>query len=245
MSGDLGTGQNVRMIRKDRAMKTLKYAFTRSVPVMCGYLFLGTAYGLLMQQAGFGWYWSGLASTLVFAGSMQFVLVGMLKTGTDLVTVAMTTLLVNGRHIFYGISLLDRFKEQKKRYPYMVSTLTDETYSLLVSGHPDGVNTREADFWIAVLDHCYWVTGSILGGLLGNIIPFDLTGIDFAMTALFVTILVEQMRTAENRKYGIAGILVAVALLLLLGPDRFLLATMGLIVVVSYFFLCRGGMMHG
>ena len=217
-----------------RMKRTLGYAFARTVPVLCGYVFLGTAYGLLMQRAGYGWGWSALTSLVVYAGSMQFLLAGMLSSGGGLAAAALTALLVNGRHIFYGLSFIQRFRAQGKvRGGYLVSALTDETYSLLVTGHPPGVDGRLADFLIALLDQCYWVAGSALGGLLGQAVAFDLTGIDFSMTALFVVILVEQARPRENRMGALMGLGVASACLLLLGQDRFLLPAMGLIVALA------------
>lgn len=220
---------------------TLGYAFSRTIPVMCGYLFLGMAYGLIMQQAGYGWGWAALTSLVVYAGSMQFVLAGMLAAGGGLVAAAVTALLVNGRHIFYGLSFLDRFKAQgAARYAYMVSSLTDETYSLLVSGHPQGVDARTADLLISLLDQCYWVLGSALGGILGQAVSFDLSGIDFSMTALFVVILVEQVRVKANRPSALMGILTAAAALLLLGQDSFLLPAMGLIVLITLLTPQRG-----
>ena len=222
--------------------RALGYAFSRTIPVMCGYLFLGAAYGLLMQQAGYGWGWSALTSLVVYAGSMQFVLAGMLSSGGGLAAAAVTALLVNGRHIFYGLSFIQRFREQGRvRGAYMVSSLTDETYSLLVTGHPQDVDSRLADFLIALLDQFYWVAGSALGGMLGQAVAFDLTGIDFSMTALFVVILVEQVRARENRWGALMGFLVASAALLLLGQDRFLLPAMGLIVALTVVSPWKGG----
>ena len=173
---------------------------------------------------------------------MQFVLAGMLSSGGGLAAAAVTALLVNGRHIFYGLSFIQRFREQGRvRGAYMVSSLTDETYSLLVTGHPQDVDSRLADFLIALLDQFYWVAGSALGGMLGQAVAFDLTGIDFSMTALFVVILVEQVRARENRWGALMGFLVASAALLLLGQDRFLLPAMGLIVALTLVSPWKGG----
>lgn len=221
--------------------KTLRYAFSRTIPVMCGYLFLGTAYGLVMQRNGYGWGWAALSSLIIYAGSMQFVLAGMLASGAGLLSAAVTALLVNGRHIFYGLSFIERFRAQGARFPYMVCSLTDETYSLLVAGHPEGIDGREADFLIALMDQIYWVAGSALGGILGGALAFDLTGVDFSMTALFVVILVEQARPAGNRLSALIGLACAAAALLLLGQEGFLLPAMGLIVALTLILPERGG----
>lgn len=164
---------------------TLHCAFMRTLPVLCGYVFLGLAFGLLLQSQGYDWRWALLISTTVYAGSMQFVMLGFLGSGISLVSVALMTLSVNCRHIFYGLSMLSCYKGMGAALPYMVFSLTDETYSLQVSPEPmpEGVPEKQARFLISFLDQLYWVVGSLLGAALGQVLPFDLTGIDFAMTA--------------------------------------------------------------
>lgn len=206
-------------------MQELRYAFRQTIPVLCGYLFLGLAFGLLMQQAGYGWPWAVLTSVIVYAGSMQFVLVGMLGGGfASLLSVALTTLSVNSRHLFYGLSFLETFRKMGKARPYMIFSLTDETYSLLCNLHPPkALNADRVRLYIALLDHLYWVAGSAAGAVLGSVLPFDLTGIDFAMTALFVVIFVEQWCAAKSHLPALAGAVFALLWLVILGPDRFLL----------------------
>lgn len=205
-------------------MKEFRFALRRTVPVLCGYVFLGLAFGLLLQQAGFGPVWALGISTLVYAGSMQFVLVDLLKAGVGLLSCALMTLSVNSRHIFYGVSFVEKFRQFGAARPYLIFSLTDETYSLLCSLKiPAGLREKPVYLWIALLDQLWWVSGSVLGAALGQIIPFDLTGIDFAMTALFVTIFTEQWLTAKDHFPALFGLGCGAAALLLLGPDRFLI----------------------
>lgn len=221
-------------------MRELRYAFRQTVPVLCGYLFLGLAFGLLLQQAGYGWPWAVLTSVIVYAGSMQFVLVGLLGGGfASLLSVALTTLSVNSRHLFYGLSFLETFRKMGRAKPYMIFSLTDETYSLLCSLQPPKeLDADRVRLYIALLDHAYWVAGSAAGAILGSVLPFDLTGIDFAMTALFVVIFVDQWRGAKSRLPAVAGLGFGPLWLVVLGPDRFLLPA--LVCTVLVLLLCRG-----
>lgn len=205
-------------------MKLWREAFQRTVPVMCGYLVVGVAFGLLLEDAGYGVLWAFLISCVVYAGSMQFVLVSFLTGSLSFLSMALTTLAVNCRHLFYGLSFLDEFQQMGAKKPYMIFSLTDETYSLLCSmkgeERPD---KAKLSFLMSLFDQSYWVAGSVLGSLAGNLIPFDLTGIDFAMTALFVVIFLEQWLSNGGRRSALIGLGCGVASLLLLGPDGFLL----------------------
>ena len=195
-------------------------ALRLTLPVMCGYLFLGTAFGAVIAQAGFGPVWALAVSTLVYAGSLQFVMVPLMAAGTSLIAVALTALMVNARHLFYGLSYIERFSQMGRLRPYMVFSLTDETYSVFC-GMPgeesDGVMVR-----VALYDQIYWVAGSIAGALLASSLPVDLTGIDFSMTALFIVICVERARERGSRAAMAVGAACALVSLALLGPERFL-----------------------
>ena len=195
-------------------------ALRLTLPVMCGYLFLGTAFGAVIAQAGFGPVWALAVSTLVYAGSLQFVMVPLMAAGTSLVAVALTALMVNARHLFYGLSYIERFSRMGCLRPYMIFSLTDETYSVFC-GMPgeesDGVMVR-----VALYDQIYWVAGSIAGALLASSLPVDLTGIDFSMTALFIVICVERARERGSRAAMAVGAACALVSLALLGPERFL-----------------------
>lgn len=166
---------------------TLRFAFKQSLPVLFGYLFLGAAFGIMLFKAGYNWVWAALISLLVYAGSGQFLLVSLISSGAGLATTALMTLFINTRHMFYGLSYIEKFKAGGWRYPFMIFTLTDETYSVNASilSVPDGVDEPRARFLIGELDHVYWIIGSVLGSLLSAALPMDFTGIDFSMTALF------------------------------------------------------------
>ena len=180
--------------------EALRFALVKTIPVLLGYLFLGVAFGVVLQRSGYGAPWALLASTVIYAGSGQFVMADLLAAGAGLLTVAATALLVNSRHIFYGLTFVERFRGMPGR-AYMIFSLTDETYSLLCALRaPEGIDENRAMLLIALLDQSYWVLGSCLGALLGQALPVDLTGIDFAMTALFTVILVEQVRAAGARQ---------------------------------------------
>lgn len=208
-------------------MKEFRFALKQTLPVLCGYLFLGIAFGLLLQQAGYNFIWSFLISTFVYAGSMQFVLLRFLGSGIGILSVVLMTLSVNSRHMFYGISFIDRFKKMGKRYPYMVFSLSDETYSLLCgTSVPEGMDENKVVFLIALLDHIYWVLGSVMGSVLGTVIPFDMTGIDFSMTALFVVIFVEQWMSCKSHFPAIFGFVCGLICLIVFGPDQFILPSL-------------------
>lgn len=206
-------------------MKALRYAFIRTLPVLCGYLFLGLAFGLLLQEGGYDLRWALLISTCVYAGSMQFVMLSFLGTDISLLSVALMTLSVNCRHVFYGLSMLSTYKGMGRVFPYMVFSLTDETYSLQISPEPipAHLDEKRVRFFMSLLDQVYWVLGSVAGAALGQLLPFDMTGIDFAMTALFVVIFVDQWRAASSHLPAIVGAACALVFLLLLGADSFLL----------------------
>ena len=215
----MAEGQSARM-------KALKL----TIPVMCGYLFLGAAFGATLAQAGFGPLWALAMSALVYAGSLQFVMVPLMANSAALATVALTALMVNARHLFYGVSYIERFRRMGRLRPYMIYSLTDETYSVfcgLPGEESDGVMLR-----VALYDHLYWVTGSVVGGLLAQQLPFDLTGIDYSMTALFIVICLERALNRADRLPVAIGGGCALACLLTLGPDHFLAPALALTAVL-------------
>lgn len=212
------------LITKD-TMKDWKTAFYKTIPVMCGYLFLGMAFGILLQQAGFSPIWAAVSSLLVYAGSMQFVMISLMSSGASLPLIGAMTLLVNSRHLFYGLSFIEKFREFGKKWFYMVFSLTDETYSVFC-GLSDTEKTPALMFKIALLDQSYWVLGSAIGALAGAVIPFDTTGIDFAMTALFVVIFIEQWQSFSSHLPAIIGLCSSVLFLAILGADQFILPSL-------------------
>ncbi len=204
--------------------KEMRFAFTQSIPVMLGYIFLGIAYGLLLYHGGYGWVWAFLTSLTIYAGSMEFMLITLLTSGAGLLYSAVMTLFINGRHIFYGLSFVDKFPKMGKAYPYMVFSLTDETYSVLCNLKvPEGYSEKRISLMIAMMDQSYWVAGSVLGNLVGLWITFDSTGIDFAMTALFVVIVLDQWMENKEHSPALIGAGVGILCLVFLGADKFLL----------------------
>ena len=215
---------HIQMETVQHRREYIDFAFKQSIPVMLGYIVLGIAFGLLLQNAGYSFIWAFLASAVIYAGSMQFVLVSLLTAGAGLLYTAVMTLFINGRHIFYGISFVEKYKKMGKAYPYMVFSLTDETYSVLCGTKiPEGMEESKVFFWISLMDQCYWILGSVIGALAGSYITFDSTGIDFSMTALFVVIVVEQWQERKSHFPALLGAVSGIVWLLLLGPDRFIL----------------------
>lgn len=206
--------------------KAFAAAFPATVPVLLGYLSLGAAFGLLMDAAGYNFLWSGLMSVTVYAGSAQFLGVELLSTLASLGHAAVMTFLLNFRHMVYGLSMLEKYRDMGLRKPYMIFSLTDETYALLSSAQPpDDIPARDYYFAISLLDHLYWVAGSVIGGLLGAALTINTTGADFAMTALFVVIALGQWEDAAAASHlpALIGGGAALLSLLVIGPDYFLI----------------------
>ena len=211
----------------------LRAAFPVTVPVMTGFLCLGLAYGVLMQSKGYGPLWSVLMSAVAFGGSMQFVAITLLTSAFDPLQAFLLSVMVNARHIFYGLSLLGKYWGLGRVRGFLIYTLCDETFSLVSSLEPpEHVERRDFYFWISLLDYSYWIIGTALGGLVGGLVPFDTTGMDFALTALFVVLFLEQWYHRENRPAGVVGILCAAAALALFGPDNLVIPAMFLILLV-------------
>lgn len=210
--------------KQQSVSRQIRFAFLQSIPVMLGYLFLGFAFGLMLQNAGYSYLWAFLSSVVIYAGSMQFVLVTLLSGGASLAYAAVMTLFINGRHIFYGLSFVEKFRKMGKAYPYMVFSLTDETYSVLCGLKvPEGMCEQRVSFWISLFDQFYWVVGSVSGALIGQLVSFDATGVDFSMTALFVVIVLNQWMERKEHRPALIGLGVGLGTLLLLGAERFLL----------------------
>lgn len=210
--------------------KTIQKAFLASIPVLSGYLVLGMDFGIVLRSAGYGVGWALGMSLFIYAGSMQFVGIGLLIGGASLLTTALTTLMVNARHLFYGISMVEKYAGAGRKKPYMIFALTDETYSL-VCADPD-VSPEDYHrycFLVSLFDHAYWVSGSVLGSLLGNVLPFDTKGVDFALTALFITVFVQQWQEKKDHRPALIGVGSSLLCLLVFGSDRFLIPAMLLI----------------
>lgn len=208
----------------------VRYAFRRSLPVMAGYVVLGTGFGILLETKGYSVWWALAMSAFIYAGSMQYVAIDLLAGGASLISAAVMTLMVNARHLFYGISMIDRYKETGKKKPYLIFSLTDETYSLVCSGDvPEGVNQKKYFFWVSLFNQCYWVAGSLLGALLGSFLNFNTAGIDFSMTALFLVVFIEQWKSTTNHLSALTGVGISIICLFIFGADQFLIPSMILI----------------
>jgi len=227
--------------------QALRAAFLDTVPVMTGYLFLGFGFGILLNRNGYGAGWSFAMSLFIYAGSMQYVAVSLMTGGASLLVTALTTLMVNARHLFYGISMVDAYKGAGKKKPYLIFALTDETYSLVSREQlPEGISRHGYCLLVSALDQCYWVAGSVLGSLAGSLIPINYEGIDFVLTALFVTIFVEQWLNTKDHLPAVIGVAATVVCLLIFGQDIFLIPSMSAIAAALILMKKReGGENHG
>lgn len=207
--------------------KTIGYAFRASLPVMAGYLVLGMGFGVLLHDQGYSWWWAAVMSLLIYAGSLQYLAVDLMAAGAGIITTALMSLVVNFRHLFYGITMLERYKKAGRVRPYLIFALTDETFSLVCQGNlPDGVREKEYYFWVSLFNHCYWIVGSVLGTFVGDVLGEHTQGIDFSMTALFVIIFIQQWETAKDHRPALIGLGVSLASLLIFGPASFLIPGM-------------------
>lgn len=214
-------------------METTKRAFRDSLPVMAGYVVLGIGFGVLLQSKGYSFIWAFVMSVTIFAGAMQYVAVDLLSMGAGFIATAIMTVMVNVRHVFYGVAMLDKYKDMGKVKPYLIFGLTDETFSIACNVElPENINKRKYFFLLTAFNQCYWIIGSTLGAVLGSAIEFNSAGIDFSMTALFVVIFVEQWEKAKNHIPAIVGIVVTVICLVIFGPSSFLIPSMIAITIV-------------
>ena len=209
-----------------------KKALTAALPVMYSYLIIGMGFGMVVQSRGYGALWAGAMSVFIYAGSMQFVALELIGSGASLLTAAITTVMVNLRHVFYGLSMVDKYKSTGAFKPYLIYALSDETYSL-VCNPPELLPGEERVFYLLVtaMDQSCWVLGSILGGLLGAALPFSTEGVDFALTALFVSVVAEQWLSSKDHTPALLGLGLSLLCLLLFGADQFLLPAMVLILL--------------
>ena len=209
--------------------ETVKKAFIRSVPVMAGYIVLGMGFGILLRNAGYGLPWAFAMSAFIYAGSMQYVGINLLSGGASVITTIITTVMVNARHLFYSISMIDKYKNAGKFKPYMIFALTDETYSLLCE---DKETDNRYRFFVSLFNHSYWVLGSVLGSLLGAVLPFSTAGIEFSMTALFIASFTQQWIATKDHVPALTGLLCTLVCLVVLGSENFLIPSMLLITLV-------------
>ena len=214
-----------------------KAAFPHTIPVLTGYIFLGMAFGILLNSKGYSAWWALLMSGLIYAGSMQFVAIELLASIFNPIQTIVMSLVVNARHLFYGISMLDKFKHIGKKKGYMIFALTDETFSLLCGARtPDGVDENWFRFFITLLDQSYWVLGSVMGGVIGSMFKFNTQGIDFVMTALCIVIYLDQWKSTKDHFPALAGVVVTVLCLIIFKADNFLIPSMiGILLVLALY----------
>lgn len=215
----------------------IKKAFPCTVPVLTGYLFMGAAFGVMFASLGYNVLWAILVSTVVYAGSGQYLAVNFFVPGFSLIQAVFLTIMVNIRHVFYGLSLVGRYNRFGPKRWYMIFGLTDETYSLICTTDiPKDCDEEDFLFSITLLDHIYWVLGAAVGSILATVMVFDSTGIEFAMTALFLVIFIEMWQKRTNRMPELIGVLVALVCLIVFGADNFVLPAM-LVMVAAVLFL--------
>jgi len=213
-------------------LKALKAAFPHTIPIFAGFLFLGMTYGVFMVQSGFPFWYPMLTSLVIYGGSLEFVVVNLLLGAFNPLQAFVMALMIQARHLFYGISMLDKYRNAGKKKLYMIFGLTDETFSVnCATDVPEGVDAAWFRFFVTLLDHFYWFLGSSLGALGGMLIKFNTQGLDFAMTALFVVIFINQWKKDKQHISALLGLGLSAASLLIFGADDFLLPAMAAIMV--------------
>ncbi len=201
-----------------------------TIPVMAGYIVLGIGFGILLSTKGYGVLWVLSMGLLIYSGTMQFVDAELFTAGTALGTAGITALMVSARHLFYGLSMIERYRNiHGLKKAYMMYALTDETYSLVCES-----DDEDYCFWVSLLDHSYWLTGGVIGSVLGQVLKFDSRGIDFALTALFVSICTEQWLSSDEHIPALTGIISSVVCVVIFGADSFLIPAMLVIAVVLF-----------
>ncbi len=208
-------------------MRELRFTSKNTIPIFFTYLFIGIAFGMLMSDAGYGVLLSTASALFIFAGSMQIVMVPMMTSSASLPALALMTFFINARHLFYGIGFIEQFRRMGWRRPYMVLTLTDETYSVLCSvQYEEGLDEDRAAFLIALLDHLYWVFGCFIGACAGQYLQFDMRGIDFSATAFFLVVVVNQWRQYRSKLPFLTAAVCALGFYLILGKEQFLIPSL-------------------
>ena len=209
--------------------KVIKYALIKSLPVMAGYIVLGFGFGIIAEKNGYRLLWALAMSLFIYAGSMQYVTISLLTSGASLITAALTTIMVNARHLFYGITMIEPYKEIKSYKPYLIFSLTDETYSLVCNKPNEDIDFKKYSLFVSLFNHSYWMIGTLLGSIIGSLIKFNSRGIEFAMTALFITVFVEQWKLTKNHLPALIGLLSSVLCLIVFKAENFLIPSMLLI----------------
>lgn len=220
------------MTEKEIRIRALRAAFPHTIPILAGFSFLGFAYGIYMAASGYNFIYSTLISIVVFGGSIQFVLVGLLVSGFDSLNALALTLMINARHLFYGISMLEKYRVPGLKRYYLIFGMCDESFSVNCTAEPpEEVDRGWFMFFVTLLNQTYWVTASLLGGLFGGLVSFNTRGLDFVMTALFVVIFLEQWLRDELHHSALIGLGASTLCLLLFGSGGFIIPAMALILL--------------
>ena len=207
--------------------KAFLAAFPYTIPILTGFLFLGIAYGIYMNVSGFSPIYPILMSMAIFAGSMEFVTVDLLLGMFHPMSALILALMVNARHLFYGISMLDKYKNVGKKRWYLIFGMCDESFSINCTTEvPAGVDRGWFYFFVTLLNQCYWVCGAAIGGICGSLISFETEGLDFVMTALLVVIFLEQWMKEKDHTSGVIGIVLTVICLVVFGNKNFIIPSM-------------------
>ena len=208
-------------------VKALKAAFPHTIPIFTGFIFIGIAYGVLMESKGYGFLWSLFFSMVVFAGSSQYVAITFLTSAFNPVYALLMSLMINARHLFYGISLIDKFKDAGKLKPFLIYGMCDETFSVVCSAEPpEDVDKNWFMFFITLLNYSYWALGSMLGGIIGSMVTFNTKGLDFVLTALFVVIFIGQWKSQKEHRPALTGVVCSLICLIAFGPNNFIIPSM-------------------
>lgn len=210
-------------------MNIVKDAFIKSLPILVGYVILGFGFGILLADAGYGVAWALAMSLFIYAGSMQYVGVSLITAPASLLTTAITTLVINARHLFYGLSMIKKYQNAGKFKPYLIFSLTDETYAVISGSQEE--KPYAFYFFLSFFNHCYWVIGTVFGSF-ASALPFNTEGISFSMTALFVAAYTDQLLKKTNIIPSVVGLLVTLIMRFLFGKDLFLIPSMLVITLV-------------
>ena len=231
----------IKLTKGNTIRKAFCFAFPKTIPILTGFLFLGASYGIYMTSLGFSFVYPTVMSLTIFGGSLEFVTGEMLTESFAPLSVFLLALMIQARHLFYGISMLDKYKGTGKKKMYLIFGLCDESFSINCSAViPHDIDAGWFMFFVTILNHGYWVTGAMLGGIIGSVIPFNIAGIEFVMTALLVVIFLDNWLKEENHSFSLIGVVASVACLLVFGADGFMIPTLLCILAFISLIYTRG-----
>ena len=222
------------MKTKDKKIwKAFRCAFPYTIPIFAGFWFLGLTYGIYMNVSGFSFWYPMLMSLTIFAGSIEFITVNMLLGAFNPIQALLMTLMINARHLFYGISMLDKYRNTGLKKIYLIFGMCDESFSINYTANiPKDVDSGWFMFFVTLLNHIYWFLGATLGGIFGSFIHFNTKGLDFVMTAMFVVIFMEQWLKEKNHTSSLLGLFLSIICLIIFGADKFIIPAMISILIV-------------